>query len=584
MTIKNLKTMSINSHTRLPSAALESHLAIVGRTGSGKTFRAKGEVEDLLRHKERVCILDPTGAWWGLKSSSDGKSAGFPVVIFGGSHADIPINEHAGEALGKLVAESDMACIVDLSDMGTNARNRFSERFFESLYQHNRSTLYLVADEADEFAPQAGPPGTERMLGAFDRIVRRGRIKGFRVWMISQRPAVLNKNVLTQANTLIAMRLPSSQDRKAVELWIKGQADESAASDMLSSLASLPRGAGWTWAPEQNMLEFGYSRDITTFDSSRAPAEGHKRRRGPKKFASVDLSRIRQDMASAIAEAEANDPRTLKKQIAQMQHELRTRKQPPAPIQKVNVVDDKLRVEVRELVEKTQTLQKGLLDVQRILHTAITSVGKLTGKAAKIHVPALPSPVRNAPALSAQSTAKADRAVAAPPRRSEVGGTDLSGPEQKLLDALAFWEGSGETSPRRAAVATIAGYSPTSTSFTKAMCALRTKGMVSYPSSECLRLEEGGRSVANPTSFTGGLGEFHYRIYRKLTGPEAAVLRSLVAAYPNAISREEAAEQAGYSITSTSFTKALCALRTLGYVEYPDSSSAVAQSVLFPNL
>jgi DNA helicase HerA-like ATPase len=70
--------------TRIPEAALAQHVAVVGKTGSGKTFRAKGEVERLLQKRQRVCVIDPTGAWYGLKSSADGKSAGFPIVIFGG--------------------------------------------------------------------------------------------------------------------------------------------------------------------------------------------------------------------------------------------------------------------------------------------------------------------------------------------------------------------------------------------------------------------------------------------------------------------------------------------------------------------
>ena len=90
-----------------------------------------------------------------------------------------------------------------------------------------------------------------RLIASFGVVASRG----FRVMMITQRPAVLNKNVLTQANTLVAMRLPSSQDRAAVEAWVKGQADESQAKDMIKSLASLQRGEGWVWSPEINVLE-----------------------------------------------------------------------------------------------------------------------------------------------------------------------------------------------------------------------------------------------------------------------------------------------------------------------------------------
>lgn len=72
----------------IPPAALLQHVAILGKTGSGKTYAAKGIVEDLLRAGRRVCVLDPTGAWWGLRSSADGKAAGYPVIVLGGQDVD----------------------------------------------------------------------------------------------------------------------------------------------------------------------------------------------------------------------------------------------------------------------------------------------------------------------------------------------------------------------------------------------------------------------------------------------------------------------------------------------------------------
>jgi len=56
----------------LPLAALDDRLAIVGTSGSGKTYAAKGLAERLIAGGGRVCIVDPLGVWWGLRSSADG--------------------------------------------------------------------------------------------------------------------------------------------------------------------------------------------------------------------------------------------------------------------------------------------------------------------------------------------------------------------------------------------------------------------------------------------------------------------------------------------------------------------------------
>ena len=70
----------------LPLEALDDRLAIVGRSGYGKTNAAKVMAEKLLSTGARVCILDPTDSWWGLRLKPDGKGAGWPVAIFGGAH------------------------------------------------------------------------------------------------------------------------------------------------------------------------------------------------------------------------------------------------------------------------------------------------------------------------------------------------------------------------------------------------------------------------------------------------------------------------------------------------------------------
>lgn len=54
--------MSGDAMTTIPSAALTQHMAVLGKTGSGKSFMTRGLVEHLLGEGRRVCILDYTGA------------------------------------------------------------------------------------------------------------------------------------------------------------------------------------------------------------------------------------------------------------------------------------------------------------------------------------------------------------------------------------------------------------------------------------------------------------------------------------------------------------------------------------------
>ncbi len=257
----------------LPAAVLEERLAIVGTSGSGKTYAAKGLVERLIDRGARVCVVDPLGVWWGLRLGADGLSpAPGPVVVFGGRHADVALAPGQGAALGRLVASHALACVVDVSDLGSAAARRaFVTAFTEALHQGNTEPLHLVLDEADLWAPQRVQLDGYDLLGRIEEIVRRGRVRGFVPWLITQRPAVLHKDVLSQADVLVSMKLTSSQDRAAIGRWIEGQADRAEGARILAGLPRLCRGEGWVWAPSDGVLARVAFPAIRSLDSSGAP-------------------------------------------------------------------------------------------------------------------------------------------------------------------------------------------------------------------------------------------------------------------------------------------------------------------------
>lgn len=257
----------------IPAEARVHTAVIVGNTGSGKSSAARaGFVEPILAAQRRCCIIDPTGIWWGLRFQADG-SPGFPIAIVGGLYGDVPLHEYDAVSLADWIGQNDQPVIVDVSEMTIGERQEFGTEFFAQLYKANRRPLHLIIDEADEFAPQNPMPETKRLLHHVDRIVRRGRVRGFRPMMITQRPSVLHKNVMSQASALVAMRLLGSQDRDAVQLWIKGQGDLAAGKEVLNTLARLQVGEGWAWVPGLDILNRGRFPMFTTFDSSRTPKD-----------------------------------------------------------------------------------------------------------------------------------------------------------------------------------------------------------------------------------------------------------------------------------------------------------------------
>lgn len=537
----------------IPAAALDQPLCIVGTVGSGKTYAGKSAVEGLLAEGRRVLIIDPTGVWWGLRTRADG-TPGFPVVIFGGEHADVPVSPDAGDALGRLLAEDRVAqAIVDVSEMSGGERTRFLTALLERLYAGRRVPRHLVLDEADEMAPQDPLPETRRLQGIVDKIVRRGRVRGFRPMMITQRPAVLHKNVLSQIATLVALRLTSPQDRKAVEGWVKGSGDLDAAKAVLASLPSLAVGEGWVWAPREDVLERVRFPAIGTLDTSASPEDGATpAAAGP--MAAVDVAAIRAALsatASADTEKRSNS--------APSQHAQSSSAADLAAAEQRGfergLAEGESRGEARGIAIGIQRAQQAVLALR---------IDEREAKAAPESRQHREKPAP-APLLSRATPARA------------ADGAALTGPQRQLLGAILWWDAIGITNPSRAQVAAIAGWRVSSGHLKNVAGACRSGGLISYPAEGLLALTDAGHAAAPEPAGPGALLD---RVRDVLTGPQRQVIDVLLNHLGRPVARDEIARALGWEPTSGHLKNVVGSLRTLELVDYPAAGTVRAVSWL----
>jgi hypothetical protein len=185
-----------------------------------------------------------------------------------------------------------------------------------------------VLDEADLWAPQRVQLDGYDLLGRIEEIVRRGRARGFVPWLITQRPAVLHKDVLSQADILVSMKLTSSQDRAAIGRWIEGQADQAEGRRILATLPRLGRGEGFIWASSDGVLSRVAFPRIATFDSSGAPQRIE--RFAAAAPAPVDLSALVAALDTALAGDGSDDgsaDRVGSRDVMALEQRLRRREQ-----------------------------------------------------------------------------------------------------------------------------------------------------------------------------------------------------------------------------------------------------------------
>lgn len=314
----------------LPLDAVTQTIAILAKRRAGKSYTMRRLAEQLFVAGQQIVLVDPKGDQWGIRSSADGKQPGLPIVILGGERGDIPLEVSAGELVAKLVVEDRVSVLLDLSLFRKHEVATFMTAFLENLYRLKAREIYrtpvmLVIDEADAVAPQKPQKGEERMLGAAEDIVRRGGQRGIGCVLVTQRSAVLNKNVLTQAQMLVALRTIAPQDLAAMDAWIQVHGEPDQRKTLMESLPSLPVGDAWFWSPGWPTAEGIFRRvhvlPIETFDSGATPKPGVKPVE-PKNLADVDLDALKGQMAATIAKAKADDPRELRKQIADLTRQL----------------------------------------------------------------------------------------------------------------------------------------------------------------------------------------------------------------------------------------------------------------------
>lgn len=309
-------------------AATEA-FAFLGRRGSGKTYAATKFAELLFESGEQFVAIDPVGIWYGLRLGANGKSPGLDVKIFGGLHGDIMLLPTAGALIADVVVDRGISVVIDVSQFETDADKAkfatdFGARFFHRKSQQP-SPVHVFIEEAQEIIPQNIQRGEERMLHVWQRMIRLGRNHGIGVTMISQRPQDVNKKALNQAECIFAFQLTGPQERKAVAGWISEKGLDDNLADLLPSLK---QGHAHVWSPVwldvNEEVKIGTKQ---TFAAGSTPTSDSK----PievKPLAPDDLDKLVQSMGKAQEQIKANDPRELKRQVAELQKQLTAKQKP----------------------------------------------------------------------------------------------------------------------------------------------------------------------------------------------------------------------------------------------------------------
>lgn len=581
--------LKIASSLTLSEEAVTGTFAILAMRGVGKTHTASVMAEEMLKAGQPIVVYDPTGAWWGLKSSRNGKEAGYPVVVFGGEHPDVPLEETAGDTIATTIVEKRIPAIVDCSLLRKGARIRFMTEFAETLYHKNREPLHLFLDEVQTVAPQKPMPDVARCLGAIEDIILQGRRRGLGLTAISPRPALVNTNIRSACATLIAMRIQGPHDRKAITEWIDAHGSAELAKQMLGSLAALPKGDAWVWSPADDIFKRVHFRERETFDSSATPKVG-ARPIQPKKMAAVDLNALGEAIRATVETAKANDPKELRKRIAELEKQLKAK-----PAASAKVAPDTRAINAA--VAATERDWKArFTELQKANRELAGTLGRINGLSAMDKLPAAVEPPKTSLITSSTLTISPVKpAVPVPPRaaaaarhvpRAAAPVEGLSKKQQQVLDTIAWWESIGVMEPRNEQLGAIALIDTTGGYFSNVAGPLVSQGLMERGGG-FVRLTEAGRAIARPLSGIDTLDDYHamlrdrVRQSRNSNGKSIAILDAMIEANGETLTNDELGERVGVDTTGGYFSNCIGPLTTLGIIER-SGGRVRPTSLLFP--
>ena len=532
---------------------VDTRLLIQANSGGGKSWLLRLVAE---RAGIQTIVLDNEGEFASLREAVD--------VLLVGAGGELRADPRHAALLARRLLEYKVSAVVDLYELKLTDRRRFVKLFLESLIHLPRDLwrpTLVILDEAHIYCPERGS-GDAESTEAVISLMSQGRKRGFAGIIATQRLSKLNKDAAAEANNVIIGRTGLDADQVRA-----GDALGLSKADRLK-LRDVGQGEFYAFGPafgQPGVVHFCSEQVRTTHPRPgerhllTAPAPSRAIRGVLAKFA--DLPQEAEDEIRGLDES--------RRRIAELERQIKS----------VTGVNGAQRIDQgtveravtaaieRERIEWQRKMEQGRARFRR-LGAALASTGQSLVKVKELleeterewlvpqTVDTAPAPLPNRP----ERTAKL-----APDRISmaeELNGTlKLAAGERRILTALAQYS-KGRS---KVQVAVLTGYAATGGGFNNYLGALRSRRLIEGDGDRLRISEAGNQALGTWEPLPAGPALIEY--WRSRLGKaERSILDVLTQAYPDALTKEEVAANAGYEPSGGGFNNALGRLRTLELV------------------
>lgn len=274
---------------------------VTGKSGSGKSNSASVISEKLLDNGFGLLIVDIDGEYYGLKEE-------YEILHVGGDEeCDIQVTTEHAERLASLALEQNVPIILDVSSyLDESEAEELLTAVARSLFakaKKQKQPFLLLVEEVHEYIPENGSVGEcGKML---IKIGKRGRKHGLGICGVSQRPADVKKDFITQCDWLLWHRLTWNNDTNVVRRILD--------SEYANAVENLDDGEGFLmtdWGSTVRRVQFFRKQ---TFDAGATP--------GLEDFERPDLKSVSDDLVSELQEI-SEEQANREDRIAELRAEL----------------------------------------------------------------------------------------------------------------------------------------------------------------------------------------------------------------------------------------------------------------------
>lgn len=235
---------------------------ITGKSGSGKSNSASVIIEELLTEGFPTLIIDVDGEYYGLKQE-------YEILHLGADEeCDMRVGVEHAEKIAELALEKNIPIILDVSaylheEEQKEVIREVCRHLFSRQKKLKKPFLVLI-EEVHEYIPEGG--GLDDTGQMLVKIAKRGRKHGLGLCGISQRPANVKKDFITQCDWLVWHRLTWQNDTSVVRSVL--------GSDYADQIQDLGDGEAFLMTDWNDTVSRVQFRRKETFDAGATPGLG----------------------------------------------------------------------------------------------------------------------------------------------------------------------------------------------------------------------------------------------------------------------------------------------------------------------